>query len=122
MGKLQKRHIISFDADNMEVDEASLLSNTVVLVDSGKILVPIKDVFKNRRTDIKVFKNEKPEVYKVLRFILGSDAKVMKTQADTIEIKLHVLNDEVNLTKDARVKLCTWKKYQIRSIFQGKLW
>ena len=47
--------------------------------------------------DIKVFKKDKPEVYKVLKYILKSDIKVMKDQADTIDIRLEVFRDKAKM-------------------------
>ena len=47
---------------------------------SGEKVVPIKNVFMKRINDIEVFKQDKAEVYKVLKYILGSDMKVMKAQ------------------------------------------
>ena len=57
---------------------------------SGKKVVPIKDVFMNRINDIECFKQDKPGVYQVLKYILGSGIKVMKAQADTIDIILEI--------------------------------
>ena len=57
---------------------------------SGEKIVPIKSVFENRNNDIECFKQDKPGVYQVLKYILGSDIKVMKAQADTIDIILEI--------------------------------
>ena len=52
----------------------------------------------NGKNDIEeVFKEDKPEVYRVLKYILGSDLKVMKAQADTIEIELRINLDKVEI-------------------------
>ena len=66
---------------------------------SGDKVVPIKDMFLNRINDIEVLKNDKPEVYRVLKYILSSDVKVMKAQADTIDIKLKVNLDQVKIDR-----------------------
>jgi len=52
-----------------------------------KVVPIITDVFQNRLKEIQVFRQDKPEVYKVLKYILNSDTKVMKAQADTIETR-----------------------------------
>ena len=64
---------------------------------SGEKIVPIKDLFKNRINDIEVFKKDKPEVYRVLKYILGSDIRVMKAQADTIDMRLDVNLDKAEI-------------------------
>ena len=64
---------------------------------SGEKVVPIKNVFMNRLNDIELFKQDKPEVYRVLKYILGSDVKVMKAQANTIEIQLVINLDKVGI-------------------------
>ena len=69
---------------------------------SGKKVVSIKDVFMNRIHDIEAFKKDKPEVYRVLKCILDSDIKVMKAQADTVEIELIVKLDTVQLSNRSK--------------------
>ena len=69
---------------------------------SGEKVVPIKDVFMNRIHDIEAFKKDKPEVYRVLKCILDSDIKVMKAQADTVEIELIVKLDTVQLSNRSK--------------------
>ena len=49
-------------------------------IGSGEKVVPIRDVFKNRILDIEAFKQDKPEIYKALIYIMESDMKVMKAQ------------------------------------------
>ena len=64
---------------------------------SGEKVVPIKEVFVNRINEIEVFKQDKPELYRVLKYILSSNIKVMKVQADTIEIELSINFDKVDI-------------------------
>ena len=71
----------------------------------GKKVVPIKNIFINRVNDIEVFKLDKPEVYRVLKYILGSDIKVMQAQADTIEIKLEIHRDQVSIQRRSKAQL-----------------
>ena len=56
--------------------------NSTFKTDSGEKLVPLKDVFRAHRDDIEVFRQDKPEVYKLLKHILESDVNVMKAQPD----------------------------------------
>jgi hypothetical protein len=72
---------------------------------SGKKVVSIKDVFMKRINDIEAFKKDKPEVYRVLKYILGSDIKVMKAQADTIEIQLVINLDQVEIRDRAKSQM-----------------
>ena len=72
---------------------------------SGEKVVPIKDVFVNRINDIEVFKQEKPEVYGVLKYILSSDIKVMKAQANTIEIELEISRDTVEINDRSKSQM-----------------
>ena len=80
-------------------DTKSKVLTTNYSYGSGEKVVPIKDVFKNRVQDIEVFKQDKPEVYKVLKYIWNSDIKVMKNQADTNEIKSSFSFDRVQYRK-----------------------
>ena len=81
--------------------------NVVVnyLFGSGEKVVPIKDVFMNRINDIEVFKQGKPEVYRVLKYILDSGIKVMKAQADTVEVKLKIHLDQVLIKDRSKAKM-----------------
>ena len=86
--------------------ESKALSNVVSYsFGSGEKVVPIKDVFMNRINDIKVLKQDRPEVYRVLKYILGSNIKVMKAQADTIEIKLRIGLDQVQITAEPKSQM-----------------
>ena len=67
--------------------------------------MPIKDVFMKRINNIEVFKQDKPEVYKVLKYILGSDIKVMKAQADSIEIQLAINLDHVEIKDKSKSQM-----------------
>ena len=69
-------------------------------IGSGEKVVPIRDVFKNRILDIEEFKQDKPEVYKALMYIMGSDAKVMKAQADTVDVKLRLNLDKIKISPE----------------------
>ena len=64
--------------------------------------MPVKVVFENHLKKIDIFRDEKPEVYKVLKYILGSDLKVFKSQCDTIDVKLKVSNDSVFISNEAK--------------------
>ena len=84
---------------------------------SGEKIVPMKDVFKNRVEDIEVFREDKDKVYELLKYILNSDCKVMKAQADTIQIKYCVERDAVkirgknaSILKENHVKLMGFSK------------
>ena len=47
-------------------------------VDFGAKMMPIKEVFKSmKKSEIKISKNGKTEVFKALKYILKSDVKVM---------------------------------------------
>jgi hypothetical protein len=60
-------------------------------VDSEKVM-QIKEVFKSlKKSEIKI--KGKTEVFKALKYILKSDIKVMKAQADSVNIKLNVKDD-----------------------------
>ena len=72
---------------------------------SGEKIVPIKNIFMNRINDIEVFKQDKPEVYRVLKYILGSGIKVMKAQADTIGIELKISLDKVEIENRSKSKM-----------------
>ena len=70
-------------------------------VGSGEKGVPIKEVFKSlKKTEIKILKQGKTEVFKALQYILKSDIKVMKAQADSVSMKLHVDNDTVIISPE----------------------
>ena len=70
-------------------------------VGSGEKVVPIKEVFKSlKKTEIKILKQGKTEVFKALQYILKSDIKVMKAQADSVSMKLHVDNDTVIISPE----------------------
>ena len=74
--------------------------------DFGSKVVPIKEVFKNlKKSEIKIFKNGKTEVFKVLKYILKSDVKVMKAQADSVSMKLNLEGDAVNISHENFSKL-----------------
>ena len=64
----------------------------VVKLHSALLLQTNKQTYHD---DIEVFRQDKPEVYKLLKHILESDAKVMKAQADATEIKVIVCHDQV---------------------------
>jgi hypothetical protein len=81
---------------------------------SGEKVVPIKDVFISRINDIEFFKHDKPEVYKVLKYILGCGMKVMKAQADTIEIELIINLDKVDMTNRLKSQMVE-KKIKLRA-------
>ena len=85
-------------------------------VDPAMKSVPIKKLFKEYQNDIDTFKENKPEVYKVLNYIMNSDVKVMKAQADTIGVKfsftqgrLMVQGNKVQL-KDSGIKTGRFSK------------
>ena len=66
--------------ENLNVSQ--LISTATGNNDSGKkIVVPLKDVFKKHHNDIEIFRQDKPEVYKLMKHILESDECVMKAQA-----------------------------------------
>ena len=72
-----------------------------ISVGSGEKIVPIKEVFKSlKKSEIKIFKQGKTEVFNALKYILRSDIKVMKAQADTVSMKLNVENDTVIISPD----------------------
>ena len=78
--------------------------------------ITIKELFNEHKQEIKEFKKEKPEIYKVLDYIMKSNTKVMKAQADTIGIKLHNnldhlawKGDTVQL-KDIGIRIGTFSK------------
>ena len=75
------------------------------LVESGEKVVPIKEVFKNKLDEIEVFRRDKPEVFKALKYILKSDIKVMKAQADTVKITLSVSNDHASMKATVKEQL-----------------
>merc|ERR1712079_288572 len=49
------------------------------------------------KKEIDAFKKDKPEVYKVLNYILNSDVEVMKAQADTIGIRVKNNMDKIDV-------------------------
>ena len=79
-------------------------------VDPSLKSVPIKDLFNKYQRKIEAFKKEKPEVNKVLNYIMESDIKVMKAQADTIDVRFNVIYDQVMLTAKNRLILSVRKK------------
>ena len=67
--------------------------------DFGAKVVPIKEVFKNlEKSEIKILKHGKTEVFKALKYILKSDIKVMKAQADSVSMELNVEGDAVKIS------------------------
>ena len=79
--------------------------------------VPIKDLFNKYQRKIDDFKKDQPEVNKVLNYIMESDIKVMKAQADTIEVKVvnskdkvQVCTSEQTLLKNSGIKLGKFSK------------
>ena len=91
-----------FRPENLNVSQALTTFNN----DSGKnLVVPLKDVFKKYHDDIEDFRQDKPEVYKLLKHILGSDACVMKAQADASEVKLQIRYDQVKFASKQKTQL-----------------
>ena len=83
-----------------------MLSKSVKnIVDPGEKIVPIKEVFKNKLDGIEIFKEDKPEVYKALKYILNSDTKIMVAQARSLEIICDVNKDTVNFRSNVSDKL-----------------
>ena len=78
-------------------------------------------MFKAHRDDIEVFRQDKPEAYKLLKHILESDAKVMKAQADATEVKLEVSYDYVRFHSKQKAQLLTlfWKHGQYQKTEQS---
>ena len=61
-------------------------------------MMPIKEVFKSmKKSEIKILKQSKTEVFKALKYILKSDVKVMKVQADSVSMKLKVEGDVIKI-------------------------
>ena len=94
----------------MSVKDKEILSPFENIVnysaDFGAKVVPIKEVFKNlKKSEVKIFKNGKTEVFKVLKYILKSDVKVMKAQADSVSMKLKVDNDTVVISPEKSKQL-----------------
>ena len=94
----------------MSVKDKEILSPFENIVnysaDFGAKVVPIKDVFKNlKKSEVKIFKNGKTEVFKVLKYILNSDIKVMKAQADTVKITFSVSNDHASMKATVKEQL-----------------
>ena len=72
----------------------------------GAKVVPIKEVFKSlKKSEIKILKHGKTEVFKALKYILKSDIKVMKAQADSVSMKLNVEGDAVKINHENYSKL-----------------
>ena len=77
--------------ESKAIEWTKVLTTNYSYGSAEKVVPIITDVvFKNRLKEIQVFRQDKPEVYKVLKYILNSDTKVMKAQADTIETRFHV--------------------------------
>ena len=75
-------------------------------VDFGAEMLPIKKVFKiMKKSEIKIFKHGKTEVFKALKYILKSDVKVMKAQADSVSMKLNVEGNAVKIDYENSSKL-----------------
>ena len=67
----------------------------------GAKVVPIKEVFKSlKKSEIKILKNGKTEVFKALKYILKSDIKVMKAQADSVSMELNVEGNVVKINNE----------------------
>ena len=91
-----------FSQENLNVSQALTTFNN----DSGKnLVVPLKDVFKKYHDDIEDFRQDKPEVYKLLKHILESDACVTKAQADAVEVKVYVSVDRVHIPSKQKAQL-----------------
>ena len=72
----------------------------------GAKVVPIKEVFKSlKKSEIKILKHGKTEVFKALKYILKSDIKVMKAQADSVSMELNVEGDTVKINHENYSKL-----------------
>ena len=72
-------------------------------IGSGEKVVPISDVFKNRILDIEAFKQDKPEIYKALIYIMESDMKVMKAQVTDLLKTLRNLKNVISSLFDREV-------------------
>ena len=67
----------------------------------GAKVVPIKEVFKSlKKSEIKILKHGKTEVFKALKYILKSDIKVMKAQADSVSMELNVEGNVVKINNE----------------------
>ena len=73
--------------ESKAIEWTKVLTTNYSYGSAEKVVPIITDVFQNRLKEIQVFRQDKPEVYKVLKYILNSDTKVMKAQADTIETR-----------------------------------
>ena len=74
--------------------------------DFGAKVMPIKEVFKSlKKSEIKILKNGKTEVFKALKYILKSDIKVMKAQADSVSMELNVEGNAVKINHEKYSKL-----------------
>ena len=79
-------------------------------VDIVAKMVPIKEVFKSmKKSEVKILKQGKTEVFKVLKYILKSDVMVMKAQADSVSMKLKVEGDVVKIDHENSSQLFEMK-------------
>ena len=79
-------------------------------IDIEAKMVPIKEVFKSmKKSEVKILKQGKTEVFKALKYILKSDLKVMKAQADSVSMKLKVEGDAVNISHENASQLFEMK-------------
>ena len=62
-------------------------------------------MFKKHHDDIENFRQDKPEVYKLLKHILENDACVTKAQADAAEIKVYTSYDLVKFYSKGKAQL-----------------
>ena len=77
--------------------------------------VLIKDVFKDRFQDIFSFRDDGTEVFKVLSYISCCNAKVMKTQAATVNVRFRYNRDTIQVSKLNRTETEAYKNLRVGS-------